>query len=59
MSDGVVEARGPGGDFFGFDRAHAISSRPAHEIAAAAQAFGQQDDITVVTLTFADVASLA
>jgi serine phosphatase RsbU (regulator of sigma subunit) len=58
ISDGVVEARGPSGDFFGFDRARDLSGQPAREIAAAAQAFGQQDDITVVTLTFAGVASL-
>jgi hypothetical protein len=59
VSDGVVEARDPAGDFFGFDRTRAISSRPAREIAAAAQQFGQQDDITVVTLTFTGAPSFA
>jgi hypothetical protein len=53
ISDGVVEARGPAGDLFGFDRTCEISSRPAEEIAAAAKQFGQQDDITVLTLSFA------
>ena len=53
LSDGVVEARNSSGELFGFDRSHAISTRTAEEIAAAAQSFGQQDDITVLTLTFA------
>jgi len=51
LSDGVVEARSPTGELFGFDRTAAISSEPAEQIAAAAQAFGQEDDITVLTLT--------
>jgi serine phosphatase RsbU (regulator of sigma subunit) len=53
ISDGVVEARSAAGDLFGFDRTREISSRPAEEIAAAAKQFGQQDDITVLTLSFA------
>ena len=52
LSDGVVEARDRGGALFGFERTEAISSRPAGEIAAAAQQFGQEDDITVLTLRF-------
>ena len=53
LSDGVVEARRSSGELFGFDRARAISEQPAEEIAEAAQEFGQEDDITVLTLTFA------
>jgi len=53
LSDGVVEAQSPTGELFGFDRTRAISTRSAEEIARAAQAFGQQDDITVLTLIFA------
>ena len=53
LSDGVVEAQGPTGELFGFDRTRAISTQSAEEIARAAQAHGQQDDITVLTLTFA------
>jgi len=53
LSDGVVEAQSHSGELFGFDRTRAISRRSAEEIAYAAQAFGQQDDITVLTLTFA------
>jgi len=49
-SDGVVEARDATGALFGFDRAQAISTEPAAEIVAAAKSFGQEDDITVVTI---------
>lgn len=49
-SDGVVEAQNAHGELFGFDRAKAISDQPAAEIARAAQQFGQEDDITVVTI---------
>jgi sigma-B regulation protein RsbU (phosphoserine phosphatase) len=55
LSDGVVEARCGSGELFGFERAREISSHPANQIARAAQSFGQQDDITVLTLTFAHV----
>jgi sigma-B regulation protein RsbU (phosphoserine phosphatase) len=49
-SDGVVEAQSPKGELFGFDRAKAISTQPAAAIAEAAKQFGQEDDITVVTI---------
>jgi serine phosphatase RsbU (regulator of sigma subunit) len=48
-----VEARNKQGELFGFERTRAISTEPAEKIAQAAQAFGQEDDITVVSLTFA------
>jgi serine phosphatase RsbU (regulator of sigma subunit) len=51
MTDGVVEARSASGELFGFERTAFISTQSADEIAAAAQAFGQEDDITVLTLT--------
>jgi hypothetical protein len=50
-SDGVVEAQGAGGELFGFARGEEISMQPAAEIVAAAKKFGQQDDITVVSIT--------
>jgi serine phosphatase RsbU (regulator of sigma subunit) len=50
LSDGVVEARDRTGELFGFERTAAISTKPAEEIARAAQAFGQEDDITVLTV---------
>jgi hypothetical protein len=53
LTDGVAEARSPSGELFGFDRAAAISTQSAEEIAHAAQQFGQEDDITVLTLAFA------
>jgi len=53
VSDGIVEARNSTGELFGFERTRNLSSRPAEEIAQAAQAFGQEDDITVLTVTFA------
>jgi hypothetical protein len=52
MTDGVVEAKSPSGELFGFDRTRAISPQSAAQIAAAAQSFGQEDDITVLTLDF-------
>jgi hypothetical protein len=53
LSDGVVEARNASGELFGFDRTRQISTQSAEQIADKAQSFGQQDDITVLTLTFA------
>jgi len=58
LSDGVLEARNAAGELFGFDRTRAFSNQSAAQIAAAAQAFGQEDDITVLTLRFAPVAVL-
>jgi serine phosphatase RsbU (regulator of sigma subunit) len=56
MTDGVVEATHlTTKELFGFDRTAAISTQSAEEIAAAAHAFGQEDDITVLTLTFAPI----
>ena len=50
LSDGVVEARGPEDELFGYERTEAIIGHSAKAIAAAAQKFGQEDDITVVKL---------
>jgi phosphoserine phosphatase RsbU/P len=50
MSDGVVEARRPTGELFGFDRVHNLSNQSAFYIADAAKGFGQEDDITVLTV---------
>jgi sigma-B regulation protein RsbU (phosphoserine phosphatase) len=49
-SDGVVEAQNQRGELFGFERAQALSTQPAAAIVEAAQKFGQEDDITVVTI---------
>jgi serine phosphatase RsbU (regulator of sigma subunit) len=50
MSDGVVEARQPSGELFGFDRVRYLSNQSAFYLADAAKAFGQEDDITVLTV---------
>jgi phosphoserine phosphatase RsbU/P len=50
LSDGVVEARQPSGELFGFDRLRNFSQQSAFYLAEAAKAFGQQDDITVLTV---------
>ena len=50
VSDGVVEAENDQRELFGFDRTRDISMKPAAEIADAAKAWGQTDDITVVTV---------
>jgi len=49
-SDGVVEARGPSGELFGFNRVHNLSNQSAFYVAEAAKDFGQEDDITVLTV---------
>ena len=50
LSDGVLEAMDAKGELFGFERMRAISGQTAEAIAAAALRFGQEDDITVLTL---------
>jgi hypothetical protein len=50
LTDGVVEARDKFGALFGFDRAAAMSGHSADQIAKTAELFGQDDDITVLTL---------
>ncbi len=52
LSDGIVEARNASGELFGFERTQQISRGSAETIAQTAQAFGQEDDITVLTLKF-------
>jgi sigma-B regulation protein RsbU (phosphoserine phosphatase) len=50
-SDGVVEAQNAKGELLGFERAQESSTEPAAAIVEAARLFGQEDDITVVTIT--------
>jgi hypothetical protein len=56
-TDGLLEARNSAGELFGFTRIAEFLATPrdANEIAEAAQQFGQDDDITVLTLTYASV----
>jgi hypothetical protein len=53
LSDGIAEARDADGRLFGFERvAQLLQSPPsAAELASAAQRFGQQDDISVISVT--------
>lgn len=51
LTDGVVEARNATGELFGFERTAGIAAQPAAVIAQTAQTWGQEDDITVLTLT--------
>jgi hypothetical protein len=50
LSDGVVEARSSAGELLGFERLAQLTLKSAREIADTAKTFGQQDDITVLTL---------
>lgn len=50
LSDGVVEARRPSGELFGFERLQNLSNQSAFYLAEAAKSFGQEDDITVLTV---------
>jgi len=53
MSDGVAEATDANGKLFGFERVHELlrTVSSAAGIASAAQAFGQEDDISVISVT--------
>ena len=52
VSDGIVEAMDTKGTLFGFERIRKLLEQPmaAGDIANAAKEFGQEDDITVVTV---------
>lgn len=53
ISDGIVEATDAEGRLFGFERVHELlrSAQSAAEVAIAAQTFGQEDDISVISVT--------
>jgi len=59
LSDGVIEARSASGELFGFDRTMSISRMVAAEIAEHARRYGQEDDITVITLDWKSTALAA
>lgn len=54
VSDGVVEATNYKRELFGFERTQAISHRTATLIAEAAKNFGQQDDVSVLSVMRTD-----
>lgn len=53
LSDGIAEATDANGNLFGFDRIQALlaQTHSAARIADTAQAFGQEDDISVISIT--------
>jgi serine phosphatase RsbU (regulator of sigma subunit) len=51
LTDGVIEARDAAGMLLGFERGASLSTQSAEAIAQAAQTFGQEDDITVLSMT--------
>ena len=53
MSDGVAEATDDDGHLFGFERVHQLlrTAKSVAEVANAAQTFGQEDDISVISIT--------
>jgi hypothetical protein len=53
LTDGIPEARNAKGELYGFEALGTLTREPASRIAAAAQRFGQEDDITVLTLALA------
>ena len=61
MSDGIVEATDANGKLFGFERVAELlrKATTASEVAGAAQAFGQEDDISVIAVTRETVAEPA
>jgi serine phosphatase RsbU (regulator of sigma subunit) len=52
MSDGIAEATDLNGNLFGFDRVLDLlrNSSSAAAVATAAQNFGQEDDISVISI---------
>jgi Stage II sporulation protein E (SpoIIE) len=52
LTDGVPEARNAAGSLLGFDETASLSSLPPEAIAQAASAYGQDDDITIVSVRF-------
>ena len=53
LSDGVPEARSQSGELFGFDDLPNLTREPADKIAEVAKIYGQEDDISVLTLALA------
>jgi serine phosphatase RsbU (regulator of sigma subunit) len=61
MSDGIAEATDANGRLFGFERVQELlrTARSAAGIAEAAQAFGQDDDISVISITRVPVPTMS
>ena len=48
-----MEATNSSGELFGFERTQQVSNEPARYIAQTAKRFGQNDDITVISIYIA------
>jgi serine phosphatase RsbU (regulator of sigma subunit) len=59
LSDGVVEACNTQGELLGFARTASLTTQTAAEIASTARDWGQNDDITAVTIRRTALASTA
>jgi phosphoserine phosphatase RsbU/P len=59
LSEGVVEAPSKSGELYGFERACVVSIELADLIAMAAQRFGQEENITVLTVELQPIPTLA
>jgi hypothetical protein len=61
VSDGVAEATDADRQLFGFDRVQELlqTGKSASEVASAAQRFGQEDDISIITVTRSSVPVMA
>lgn len=53
LSDGVIEARDKKGELFGFERTLGLLQMDCSAVADVVQRFGQEDDITVLSLSLA------
>jgi len=52
ITDGVIEAKNKRGELLGFDQARVLSQKPPADVVSEVLAYGQDDDITVVRVTF-------
>jgi hypothetical protein len=50
-SDGIVEAQNARRELFGFERTRKLSAEPVAKIVESARLFGQQDDMTAISIT--------
>jgi hypothetical protein len=52
MTDGVPEAKNKDGELFGFEQTRVLSQKSPSDVVSEVKAYGQDDDITVVRVSF-------
>ena len=52
LTDGIPEARNKHGELLGFEQARVLSLKPPAEIVSEVQAYGQDDDVTAIRISF-------